>query len=208
MISQSERNQTLSLLKRGANLSYMTGIWWLLASLMAAEMYDPKFFAVITVSALLSVPIFLSFGYYAYKIGDEFKSGSLLVMGISSVMMSIFYPPLIIGNITSVNIPLISQQWASGMLFLVPLLFVAGLFFGSSGFYGKTKFTEFNLALWLTFASGLAAASAVPVPSDVGFVLSLASKLMFAVGLIVFGLGLRKISRQQPTSPITPSANS
>jgi hypothetical protein len=216
MGSLSQGNSNPDPFKPGWRFTWIAGAWWFITSqiswimsIIPAATYDPIFFTICIVFLSLGLPIFLVLGYYAYKIGDQSKCSSLLALGVSSIMFSILYPPQVIVGIMWPEILQDPSSPASqllsianfGLFFFIPL-FEISLFLAASRFFERTKSREFSLALWLTLVALLLSVPAALNSYTLNSVLSLAAKLIFACGLMIFGLGLKKAAATQIPQPL------
>jgi hypothetical protein len=112
----------IGLLKRAATVSYIAGMWYLIAGVvlvagifwaigpflsMMVPGYTPSMteltqmfnsiMLAVTVVIGISMPIMIIFGYFLYRVGSQYDVGSLKVAGISSIIVALGVPLLIYG---------------------------------------------------------------------------------------------------------------
>jgi hypothetical protein len=204
-----------TVLKRAATWSYIVGAWYfigvvvlyvmlfltmapLMSILAMGTPYSPSMTELsqllnaillpIAIVAVITIPIMIFFGYNEYKVGEVYNMGSLKLAGVSAIIVSIAIVPVVYGFYALVEY--LTNPSTYGILSSIALLgigaLVAGIFLlvsliafmvGLSGMRHATGISDFNTAMWLTIAG-------------------LLFTFLIAVGIILFGSGLRKLAKQ------------
>jgi hypothetical protein len=213
----------IGLLKRAATVSYIAGIWYLIAgvvlvagvlmalgpflSLMTpgyvpsmavfAQMLNSIMLAV-TVVIGITIPIMIIFGYFLYKVGSQYDVGSLKVAGISSIIIALGIPVLIYGVyqllMTVVSLP------------IPPPVYITSYIYGSltAILLGAALVGIFGLIFFISYllgASGMKRETGVE-----GFhtamilgIVAIFVGITLPIGMIIFGSALKTLARQEGT---------
>lgn len=227
----SRRKIDVGLVNRAATWSYIMGIWMLvsvvvligalfsiLPSVMSlsygmssttllSQFFNALILAIGIVLAI-TIPVTVIFGYYSYKVSDQFGVGSVKVFGISAMIMGIASPIALFGlyqffqavstiPLTPSPSPLVLNSLfgslgvlilGAGVLAIFGLIFFISFCVGANGMKHETGIDQFGSAMILAI---------------VGIIVG----ITFPIGIILFGSALKKASKQEGTEKIAkPSA--